>query len=54
MWPIALGLLFLGLLGVVIVCSRMNDSAPHRRALDPRPGPRRAKAEQEILEVFKV
>jgi hypothetical protein len=47
MWPIALGIggcLLVGLLGAVIVCSRMNDPVPPRGALDAEPRPRRAEA----------
>ncbi len=56
MWPIALGigLLLLGLFFTMIVCSRMNDPEPPRPALDPEPHLRRAKAQQEVVEVFKT
>jgi hypothetical protein len=56
MAPIALGigLLLLGLLTVVIVCSRMNDPMPPRGALDPQAHPRRADRREDALEVFEI
>ncbi len=56
MWPIALGLglLLLGLFAAVIVCARMNDPVPPRRALDTQPHPRRADDQEDSIEVFEV
>ena len=56
MWPIALGigLLLLGLFVTVIVCSRMNDPEPPRRALDTPHHPRRADVQEAAIEGFEV
>lgn len=56
MWLIALGigLLLLGLLVTVIVCSRMNDPLPPRGALDTQPHPRRADVQEDAIEGFEV
>jgi len=57
MWPIALGigLLLLGLLGVIVVCSRMNDElAPPRRTLDAHPHQQRTEARHEGIETFEI
>ena len=56
MAPIALGigLLLLGLLTIVIVCSRMNDPMPPRGALDPQAYPRRADRREDALDIFEI
>ena len=56
MAPIALGigLLLLGLLAAVIVCSRMNDPMPPRVALDPQAHSRRADRREDTPEVFEI
>ena len=56
MAPIALGigLLLLGLLTVVIVCSRMNDPMPPGGALDRPAPPRRVDRREAAAEVFKI
>jgi hypothetical protein len=55
-WLIALGigLLLLGLFVTMIVCSRMNDSVPPRRALDTQPHPRGADVQEDVIEGFEV
>lgn len=56
MWLIALGigLLLLGLFVTVIVCSRVNDPVPPRRALDTQPHPRRADVQEDAIEGFEI
>jgi hypothetical protein len=56
MAPIALGigLLLLGLLAAVIVCSRMNDPIPPRGALDPQGHARRAVLREDAPEVLEI
>jgi len=55
-WLIALGigLLLLGLLVTMIVCSRMNDPVPPRRVFEPQPHPRRADVQEDTGEGFEV
>lgn len=56
MWLSALGigLLLFGLFVTMIVCSRMNDPAPPRRAVDTQPHPRRADIQEDAIEGFEI